>query len=1152
MKFRKLYLYGFKSFARPTTLLFEDGITAIVGPNGSGKSNVVDAIRWLLGEKSIKNLRGTNTEDLLFSGNRSTPASNKVEVSMYFDDSNGITVPEMGDYNQVTVTKRFEKDGKNNFLINNRSHREKDLIYFFTNSVGIGKDYSIIEQGQVSNLIDASPRERAKMIEDFAQIGGFLLHKNESLQKLNESLNKLEQLEPLLAEWEQETEKYKEEAELYEKFSKLDKEAKKYQISYMIDHFQTKNKIHEQFEEKSNKLKITIENIQIENDNLDTELSEDRVILNNIKTEYENINSKISNINTKLQSNKSSIDKIKFKTESLKNDIQKNQTLLNELSESVNTNKKEKVILEEKIIDYEKKITVEENKFNDTTIKMDNLKNSMLNKENELNNLKDKLVDLKAELIKSESTIGNNSENIKLINNNLVKKENRISEIKRNRSLNNDKLNEIKLNIKDNEIKKESLSNKYNELLNQQKNKESEIYKIKNEIEEIKSILRNDQIEFDKLKSEIGQFGDLGKIVKAFINFAEKEGIKTEPLVNYLTFVDSNQQILLKFLQPYEKVLVVDNIDENKIKKWDSLKLGQIKIILRDNLLKLTDYINNINNSTTIHELLSDKLDGYTDAGLIKRNFLLEFGTGEGETGRPFIIREKIKNLEATINSNNLKLNTLTKSEEKLSEEITVINNNIKLLIEEINIAEQKLKNFLTDNKNLSFENKRLEEEENAIEFEIAESSERVNKLEKEITNLNSLIKTINSEKDNTEKIITTLTNTVNKFKKEFEDLSNKHHNVNLLLNEYKMSLANIKSNLNKLNSEISNKEIKISTINREIISYNKTLDELFNDKKRFITELSTLTDEINESKEIESELRIKKEEIEKKLEDIQITINKNNKKMQKKERELNNLNENDKGLFSELHNLQIKLIDLAGTGILGDILNNPLYNLSESTEEKEIKFNTLKNQAEELQPVNPMAHTKLEEILKKQDQLIKQKNDIVDAINKYQLAVKETDKIARKKFFETLEKVKKNFSKVIEYLFSGGTGTIEVINEDSLENIGINISVSPANKKVKVQQLSGGEKALLSLGFIFAFFLIRATPFCVLDEVDAPLDVTNTERLNNLLLNFSKEIQFILITHNHKTMEIAHRIYGVSMDKGISQIFSISLNKLLEANNEN
>ena len=183
MKFRKLYLYGFKSFAKPTSLIFEDGITAIVGPNGSGKSNILDAVRWILGEKSIKNLRGNLTEDLIFTGNKTVPAANKAEVSLYFEDDNGINVKEMGTFNQATVTRRFEKSGKSEFLINNKPHREKDIIHFFTTSIGIGKEYSIIGQGQVETLINASPRDRAKMVEDIAQIGGYILHKNE--QKAN-------------------------------------------------------------------------------------------------------------------------------------------------------------------------------------------------------------------------------------------------------------------------------------------------------------------------------------------------------------------------------------------------------------------------------------------------------------------------------------------------------------------------------------------------------------------------------------------------------------------------------------------------------------------------------------------------------------------------------------------------------------------------------------------------------------------------------------------------------------------------------------------------------------------------------------------------------------------------------------------------------
>lgn len=1181
MYLSELEIYGFKSFGQKTKFKFNGGITALVGPNGCGKTNIVDAIRWVLGEQKSSVLRSDVMENVIFNGTATRKPLGLSEVTMLIENDKGILSSE---YNQVNITRRLFRSGDSNYFLNKTKCRLKDVHNLFMDT-GMGADsYSVIELKMVEAILSGKPEERRHLFEEAAGITKYKLRRKETTNKLVKVKEDLDRVNDILIEIQKNVNSLSKQATKTKKYNLLLNELKESELKLFYFEYLLINEKLISIEDEINRYNNELDELNEKFENINNSKNIKREELNLIQAEYQKYLNEEKEINLIYNEKKQSLavcnerinttisqkNRLEYEINNSNEEIQKikesifNSTKdLNLKLEFIKDIEENKDILYKKRSELAEKLKVQKEEYDSKNNHLLGFRNDLNINKNNLNLNKNKLISIQNKINEFETELSNIDSNII----NFKEKEIQINEeidiiTKENYELNNRLIKEKeKKELIDKELQKFN-----QEIINQKSNLSSK----KASLDFLKSLSDTDStISYLMKSNEVITNYEKQTIIEAInidvqyqtallsvlgekIHYFIMNNI--EEVNNAIDLLKNNEKGFTNFIvkKNIEKInneeIISNNETTNILNKFNDIFYLKDKVKTDKELIPLVNYLlkdviylkDNSDAIEFINELNSNNISHISvitnDGTYYKSDFLIKGGKSNSQEnaliGRNLKIREverDILEINSIITDYNTKIINLTSELKEI---------NINELQHDIHNNEIKINRLNQDYSKNELNIHSIENKQNNI-------IENKLKLEKEIDDVNLIIDELNNKVIENETFLNVETekfivhkNNLENLEIEFKTIDNNYREIEIsftktnseinlvkqIISQFESQLTNFDNRLINNKNELKEIEINISSLNNNINIFNEELIDVE-------TKLLVIKNEKTFKENLIQDFRLEVEENEKALENLRKNIDKRKENIHKLDLNLNELltNKNviDNKLF-ETYNLEINSLNY----------ENEAFNLIEN------KNNVieLKIKLSEIGSVNFLA---LEEYEEQNNRLIftqNQINDLLEAEKTLIETINEINQKAEQNFSETFEKVRENFKYLFTKLFNEEGFADLKLSEGNLLESDIEITAKPPGKKPhSIEMLSGGEKTLTAIALLFAIYMVKPSPFCILDEVDAPLDDANIGRFINMIRQFTDKTQFLIVTHNKKTMEAADTLYGITQQEtGLSTIVSV------------
>lgn len=1176
---------GFKSFADKTELVFKNGVTSIVGPNGSGKSNISDAVRWVLGEQSVKSLRGGKMEDVIFAGTQFRKPVGLCQVSLTLNNEDR-KLPL--DYTDITISRRLYRSGESEYYINNTQCRLKDIHELFMDT-GIGKEgYSIIGQGKIEAVLSGRPEERRSLLEEAAGIVKFKWRKEEAEKKLQNTEANLIRIDDILGTYKERLEPLRIENEKAKSFIRLSEELKNKEINIIVHSVE---KVQGKIEEIQN----TIKGMNINTEELNANLLRLKEDIKSWNEEIDNMNLKNSNNRKEYYDSKTKKQAIESETKILKERlinlhsvIEKNWKELKEIQDKISLFMANEALQIEELENLKVKQSQLGTQIDDFGNKIESMETSISDK----NNLIKKLKDDQIEHLSSASSLKNS---IVILNNDMTIVKDKISGIK---SSCESYLHSIKINSSTKEMltkQIEEIKVKVTEFERDIKSNKHQISKLSNTLQEKEKELRTLNNLHSKFEANHNMLVNLDKQYEGY-NRAVK--ILMGDVNKGKTAVEKDSCFILGEVISVEKKLEVaieialGGAISDVITKDEDTAKKLIKYLKDSNIGRATFLPLTIVKGKKISgEAELKKIDGYIDVASTLIDYKKEFTNAiEYVLGRVIICNDMDSALKIAKRSNySFKIVTLSgevvnpggsltggsiqhrgtnvigrKREiedtklkiKEVEENLRIIADTMEKLTKNIKLLDEKNLNLKDEVYSQNIEITKIKGKIAAIDTESEKLKESIIISNKEIELLNNKLKEnidelsikekkleeINMNQGNNEKLIS-------KLEKELEDRNSKITEDKEKLTYYKIKKAQIDENvlnktamLEKLKEDISELKLKENNLSdenkksdRSIEEYNKQItlnnEEAKNTEKYILKLEEEIRNQDVEIIKVKEKINIHN----KRAEDLHLLISKKEEELHKAQLALARCTSEKESLYSKLND-ELEITYAEALKYKNDI---------EDMDAFKKHISALKNSISALGVVNLGAIDEFKELTEKVSFMNVQREDLINAKEELLNLINEmTDKM-KVVFNENFNKLRKNFDETFKELFKGGSADLILSEGDELTG-NIDITVQPPGKKLQnINLMSGGEKGLSAIALLFAILKMKPTPFCILDEIEAALDDANVARYAEFLKKFSEHIQFIVITHRKGTMEASDALYGVTMEeKGISKVVSVDLSR--------
>jgi chromosome segregation protein len=1179
MRLKKLEIKGFKSFADRTVLHFNDNITGIVGPNGCGKSNVVDAIRWVLGEQKTSQLRLEKMDNVLFNGCKTRKASGLAEVSLSFDNTKNILATE---FTEVTISRKLFRSGESEYRINDVGCRLKDIQNLFIDS-GIGSDsYAIIELGMVDEILQNRDHSRRRLFEQASSITKYKIRKKESLQKLKQTEENLDRLEDLLAEIQSNIKTLENQAKRAERYNQIREEYK--EISLDIIKHQVKNYkenynivFNQKKEQEDNKIeieqKIAIQEAEIQKNKfvlLDNEkhlttiqkqyneliggigkTENERNILKEqihnfairnqeLITQNVQLENELNILNQDLQSNQNEMESISKSFEATSKELEEKKKDLSEIEKTFESNKnileKDKLLFQElqkEVFDLDKQKTISSNLLEQyqSQLKNEFLQIEDLKKQEEahqsefdLKNKEKERLDLEIESLQKWEVE---------LNEKLAGLENQITE------------NKGKVTVSQRKL--DSKRNEYNLL-------KSMIDNLEGYPESIKHLKRNEKSFQDKMI-----FSDLIQCEEHYKSTVESI---IAPISNYF-IVENDEEAqtailsLNKFQAGKSGFIVLDWIRKMPKPSFDIIPgcISALEIIQIEN-----DY-----------KVILEKL--FSKTYVVTNDTIFDFNLHKGKDYR-FVILENGKIIDDKFvfggakslfdgaqvgrakNAEVLKLQL-----EEVEKELSKQEKSLTKLLEQSNTIKELSKKGALEN--LFKEQKTIDEAFTKSKVMLEQTQQAHLKLKDQLKSREEDIKKQQDVLNKIEKTYKEKYDVFNEFKSKNEDQNAAFEKYLEVFNQQKSEVLEIESKwktqqvlLNQKNEQIQFYSTKIDQIKQQTQHNTSKIDENQSLEKQKIEALNNLEFSIQENNTEKENFAKNIEIAEKAYYTLRGDLIEQEKSLKMIEQQKNQFQEVLNGYEKKIQEMRLNLqsikerLDIEFKLDLNEFLNSDLEVVSdvESLESKQAHF---RKRLETYGEVNPMAIETYKEVKERFDFLTTQKNDILTSKQHLINTIKEIDETAKDRFLESFYQVRTNFINTFRILFTeDDTCDLILVDPSNPIDSDIEIIAKPKGKKpLTINQLSGGEKTLTATALLFSLYLLKPAPFCIFDEVDAPLDDTNIAKFNKIIEEFSNNSQFIIVTHNKQTMASVEVLYGVTMiEQGVSKLVPVDFRSIAES----
>ena len=1182
MYLKRLELQGFKSFADKTILELRPGITTVIGPNGSGKSNISDAIRWVLGEQSMKSLRGTKSLDIIFAGTQNRKSLGFAEASLVFDNSDGALPIE---FTEVTVTRKIYRSGETGYYINKTPCRLKDVLELFMDT-GIGKDgYSIIGQGKIDEILSNKSEDRRHIFEEAAGIVKYRSRKEEAEKKLEHTKLNLLRINDIISEIEGNLGPLQTQSEKAKKYLNLREELKNIEVGLFVYNI-------EKYKENLQQIVKDIYVMQSQCNDEEGKLERVKILKEELKSSIDEITEQIENMsNLGFESQK---------------EIEQLNSNINVAKTRITNNNENSVRFTDEIQEQKEKIQELKQELEQKEAKKDNLKQNKEKFEKELNEKQEELAQITEKLSAKEleiegykQTVEQNTDkkyelqseiNAQEINfQNYEKRQNQIKqEIQTTISeLDNTRMNkeEISKGFYESENKKNKAQKSLEEVAKQKQEANQKIKSFESNINILSSDMRIKEsrlkflIETEKEKEgyiksvksllkDCENIKDLGKgmhgVLANIIEVPDELETAIEmclgaSLQNIVTDTEEDAKKLVEHLRKNNlgraSFLPIASVKGKKLEKLKGNESGVIGIA--SDLVKFNKKYEQIILNLLGRTVIVDNMD--TAIKVAKQNgYTFRIVTKDGDLINP----------SGAITGGSVAKKTVNilgrgKEIEKLEKEIKNIKAKIQKLEEEKEEYEQSIEGILELSAN-------LEKELQEIDITYATEKQKMISIDENIQKLQNRLNKLKEEQKNLENLKQEAIEQKEKIQEETQKITNQNEELSKLISEFAELNKDDQKYIDDLNFDITNLKISVSSFDESessIQEIQERINQELNNAKASIENKNNQIEQIkvdneNLEKSIQETLN-KIEEIKQKVNNSSSEIEKMKQERTQKSEKLSKQEDEITSKFKIIEDLKSQLVklDVKKTKVEEDIntIINKMWEEYELTPNNvegyakpenvaltQKRVNNIRTEIRDLGSVNVDSIEEYKNLKDRYDFMSEQRLDLENTMSKLRKVITDMTQIMKEQFREKFKIINKNFGEVFAELFGGGKASLNLEDEENILECGIEITVQPPGKKLQnMMLLSGGEKAFTAIALLFAILKINPAPFCVLDEIEAALDDVNVFRYADYLKKFTEHTQFLVITHRKGTMEAADTVYGVTMEEsGISKLLSMKLNK--------
>ena len=1182
MYLKRLELQGFKSFADKTILELRPGITTVIGPNGSGKSNISDAIRWVLGEQSMKSLRGTKSLDIIFAGTQNRKSLGFAEASLVFDNSDGALPIE---FTEVTVTRKIYRSGETGYYINKTPCRLKDVLELFMDT-GIGKDgYSIIGQGKIDEILSNKSEDRRHIFEEAAGIVKYRSRKEEAEKKLEHTKLNLLRINDIISEIEGNLGPLQTQSEKAKKYLNLREELKNIEVGLFVYNIE--------------KYKENLQQIVQDIDVMQSQCNDEEGKLERVKILKEELKSSIDEITEQIEN----MSNLGFESQK---EIEQLNSEINVAKTRITNNNENNVRFTDEIQEQNEKIQELKQELEQKEAKKDNLKQNKEKFEKELNEKQEELAKITEKLSAKEleiegykQTVEQNTDkkyelqseiNAQEINfQNYEKRQNQIKqEIQTTISeLDNTRMNkeEISKGFYESENKKNKAQKSLEEVAKQKQEVNQKIKSFESNINILSSDMRIKEsrlkflIETEKEKEgyiksvksllkDCENIKDLGKgmhgVLANIIEVPDELETAIEmclgaSLQNIVTDTEEDAKKLVEHLRKNNlgraSFLPIASVKGKKLEKLKGNEGGVIGIA--SDLVKFNKKYEQIILNLLGRTVIVDNMD--TAIKVAKQNgYTFRIVTKDGDLINP----------SGAITGGSVAKKTVNilgrgKEIEKLEKEIKNIKAKIQKLEEEKEEYEQSIEGILELSTN-------LEKELQEIDITYATEKQKMISIDENIQKLQNRLNKLKEEQKNLETLKQESIEQKEKIQEETQKITNQNEELSKLISEFAELNKDDQKYIDDLNFDITNLKISVSSFDESessIQEIQERINQELNNAKASIENKNNQIEQIkveneNLEKTIQETLN-KIEEIKQKVSNSSAEIEKMKQERTQKSEKLSKQEDEITSKFKIIEDLKSQLVklDVKKTKVEEDIntIINKMWEEYELTPNNvegyakpenvaltQKRVNNIRTEIRDLGSVNVDSIEEYKNLKDRYDFMSEQRLDLENTMSKLRKVITDMTQIMKEQFREKFKIINKNFGEVFAELFGGGKASLNLEDEENILECGIEITVQPPGKKLQnMMLLSGGEKAFTAIALLFAILKINPAPFCVLDEIEAALDDVNVFRYADYLKKFTEHTQFLVITHRKGTMEAADTVYGVTMEEsGISKLLSMKLNK--------
>ena len=1179
MYLKRMEMQGFKSFADKTVLEFKPGITTVIGPNGSGKSNISDAIRWVLGEQSMKSLRGAKSEDIIFAGTQARKSLGFAEVSIVIDNNDNKLPIE---YSEVTVTRKIYRSGETGYFINKVPCRLKDILELFMDT-GIGKDgYSIIGQGKIDEILSNKSEDRRHIFEEAAGIVKYRTRKQESEKKLEQTKLNLLRINDILAEIEANIEPLKLQSDKAKQFLDLREELKSIEVGLFIYNINTYKEKLEQLVKDEDIITSQKEAEDSKMEALQASKEELRQVVDDITAQIENMqnigfesSNKIEKINSEIGISNERIQNNNANKQRLETEILEVKSRIEELKEEQKQKLEKKTNLTSNKEKFEKELAEKEAELAELSKKLSAKELEIEGKKQIVQNNIDKKYEFAAEINTQDVNYENLEKHKKQLKNEI---DSVISELDSTRY----GKNEISKGFYDIESKRNIAVEKLEKSVQAKEQNMQKLKQYEDEISKLTYTQRMKQARHQFLIETEKEKEGYNKTVKSLLVACDKDSNLNKGIhgvlanlisveKEYETAIEmclgqSLQNIVTSTEQDAKKM--IEYLRTNSLGRASFLPIASVQGKKLDKLTKMDGVIgiaSDLVKCKKEYEQIILSLLGRTVV-VEDMDTAIALAKKDKYSFRIVTLKGDIISSSGSISGGSVQTKTVNILGR--SREIEDLEKELKKLEKQIADKTAEKEEYASSIGDSIEETAKLEKELQEIEIIYATEKQKMVAVEENITRLENRLAKLKEEVTQTEK--QKEENRLLKEQKETEiqTLTQQIEELNKVIEEFALNNKDNQKYIDDLNFDITNLKISVTSFDESESSIEEMVERISQDIKNNEQSIENKNQNILAINEENTKLEQTITEYNAQIEQIKQEVTNSGTKVEElkqeriaKNEKLVNTENEIQSQFSTLESLkeQIIKLDVKKTKLEQDLQQvvESLWNEYEltpnSTEEyqkpnnvatAQKQVNSLRNKIKDLGSINIDSIEEYKKTKERYDFMSEQRLDLENTASKLRKIIGDMTTTMQNQFKEKFELINKNFNEVFTELFNGGKAELILENEENILECGIDIRVQPPGKKLQnMMLLSGGEKAFTAIALLFAILKINPAPFCILDEIEAALDDVNVYRFAEYLKKFCKQTQFLVITHRKGTMEAGDSVYGVTMEEnGISKLLSIKL----------